>query len=195
LTVDFIKTGFDLRELYRTLVSTAAYQRTSVWTADPPPPELYVHAAIKTLTAEQLYDSVGRVLHRRPQTTNGANLNSPLLDPQRQAFIAKVQSSGRNFLEYQAGVLQALSLLNGSELAEATDPERSPILGSLNAPFFTENDRMAALFLAALSRQPAENEVKLCARRLASEPAGDRAAAYSDVLWSLLNSAEFALNH
>ncbi|HEY2410856.1 MAG TPA: DUF1549 and DUF1553 domain-containing protein [Pirellulaceae bacterium] len=196
LTADFIKTGFDLRELYRTLVSTAAYQRTSVWTADPPPPELYVHAAVKTLTAEQLYDSVSRVLHRRPQgAIRGANLNSPLLDPQRQAFIAKVQSSGRNFLEYQAGVLQALSLLNGGDLAEATDPERSPILGSLNAPFFTEKDRIAALFFAALSRQPAKNELQLCERRLVSDSAGDRAAGYSDILWTLLNSAEFALNH
>jgi hypothetical protein len=197
LTTYFIKTGFDLRELYRTLVSTAAYQRTSEWTADPqPPPELYVHAAVKTLTAEQLYDSISRVLHRRqPGSMNGTNPNGPLLDPRRQAFIAKVQSGGRNFLDYQAGVLQALSLLNGSDLAEATDPERSPILGSLQAPFFTEKDRIAALFLAALSRQPTENELKRCENRLASESAGDRAGAYGDILWTLLNSAEFALNH
>jgi len=125
---------------------------------------------------------------------NGA-VNSPLLNPQRQAFIAKVQSNGRNFLDYQAGVLQALSLLNGSELAEASDPERSPLLGSLNAPFFAEHDRLGALFLAVLSRQPAESELKLCEKRLASDSAADRASAYSDILWTLLNSAEFALNH
>jgi hypothetical protein len=186
LTDFFIKADFDLRELYRVLVSTAAYQRTSVWTAEPPPPELYVHASVKTLTAEQLYDSVSRVLHRR---------SSPLLDPQRQAFIAKVQSGGRNFLDYQAGVLQALSLLNGSELAEATDPELSPILNSLGAPFFTAEVRIAALFLTALSRQPTENELKRCASRFAPASASDPATAYADILWTLLNSAEFALNH
>jgi hypothetical protein len=197
LTSYFIKTGFDLRELYRTLASTDAYQRTSIWTTDPSPlPELYVHAAVKTLTADQLYDSVNRVLHRRQQTTvNGVNLTSPLLDPQRQAFIAKVQSSGRNFLEYQAGVLQALSLINGSELAEVTDPKRSSLLGSLDAPFFADSDRISSLFLATLSRKPAVIELKMCESHFAARSAADRAKSYADILWALLNSAEFALNH
>lgn len=195
LTTYFVSTGFDLRELYRTLVSTAAYQRTSVWTAEPiPPPELYVSMPLKTLTAEQLYDSVNRVLHRRSQgTMPGLNIASPLLDPQRQAFIAKVQSSGRNFLEYQAGVLQALTLLNGGDLAEATDPLKSPLLGSLEAPYFSENDRLQTLFLATLSRLPTQQELSFCQTKLA--PAGENAKNFADILWALLNSGEFALNH
>jgi Protein of unknown function (DUF1549)/Protein of unknown function (DUF1553) len=193
----FAGSGFDLRELYRTLTNSESYQRTSVWSADPPPPpELYVHMPVKTLTAEQLYDSVNRVLHRRTQSMmNGINVSSPLLDQQRQAFIAKVQSSGRNFLEYQAGVLQALSLLNGSDLAEATDPERSPLLGSLQAPFFSDDDRLRTLFLATYSRQPTEPELSIARAQLAKYSESDRARGYSDVLWALLNSAEFALNH
>jgi hypothetical protein len=151
---------------------------------------------VKTLTAEQLYDSVNRVLHRRTQSMmNGVNVASPLLDPQRQAFIAKVQSSGRNFLEYQAGILQALALLNGSDLAEATDPEKSPLLGSLQAPFFSDDDRLRTLFLATFSRQPTEGELSVCRRQLAKHSESDRARGYSDILWALLNSGEFALNH
>jgi hypothetical protein len=195
LTRYFIATGFDLRELYRTLTNTDAYQRTSVWASEPlPPPELYVHVPVKTLTAEQLYDSVNRVLHRRPQSMM-PNVVSPLVDPQRQAFIAKVQSSGRNFLEYQAGVLQALALLNGNDLSEATDPNRSPLLGSLAAPFFTDDDRLATLFLATYSRQPTAAELDICRAQLAKYSESDRPRGYSDVLWALLNSAEFALNH
>jgi Protein of unknown function (DUF1553)/Protein of unknown function (DUF1549) len=197
LTEYFVKVGFDLRELYRTLANTAAYQRTSQWTSEPaPPPELYVHMPVKTLTAEQLYDSVNRVLHRKPQSMMpGLNVNSPLLDPRRQAFIAKVQSSGRNALEYQAGILQALSLLNGNDLAEATDPEKSPLLGSIEAPFFTDDDRLRTLFLAVFTRQPTEEELTLCRAQLAKHSESDRGKAYSDVLWAVLNSAEFALNH
>jgi hypothetical protein len=195
LTAYFVQTGFDLRELYLTLTSTQAYQRSSQWTSEPAPPaELYVHMPVKTLTAEQLYDSVNRVLHRKPQSMM-ANVNSPLLDPQRQAFIAKVQSSGRNFLEYQAGVLQALSLLNGRDLAEATDPERSPLLGSLNAPFFTDDDRLKTLFVATFCREPAENELTICRQQLARYSSDERGKAYGDILWALLNGAEFALNH
>lgn len=197
LTAYFVSSGFDLRELYRTLANTETYQRTSIWTTEPAPPaELYAHMPVKTLTAEQLYDSVNRVLHRRPQSMmNGINVSSPLLDPQRQAFIAKVQSSGRNFLEYQAGVLQALALLNGSDLAEATDPERSPLLGSIAAPFFTDDDRLRAIFLATYSRQPTEGELSICRGQLGKYSESDRPKGYSDILWALLNSAEFALNH
>lgn len=193
----FVEVGFDLRELYRTLVSTAAYQRTSVWTQEPaPPPELYVHMPLKTLTAEQLYDSVNRVLHRAPQSAlPGVNVAIPLLDPQRQAFIAKVHSSGRNALEYQAGVLQALALLNGSDFAEATDPERSPLLGSLAAPFFGDDDRLQALYLATLARLPAADELALGRKQLEKYSTSERYKAYGDILWALLNCAEFAFNH
>jgi hypothetical protein len=197
LTEHFVNTGFDLRELYRTLANTETYQRSSIWTAEPPPaPELYAHMAVKTLTAEELYDSVNRVLHRKPQgMMPGVNIASPLLDPQRQAFIAKVQSSGRNAQEYQAGILQALTLLNGADLAEATHPERGPLLGSLEAPFLTDDDRLRTLFLATFSRQPTDDELSLCREQLAKYSDSDRAKAYSDILWALLNSAEFALNH
>jgi hypothetical protein len=197
LTIYFAKSGFDLRELYRTLANTQAYQRTSQWTGDAaPPPELYVHMSVKTLTADQLYDSVNRVLHRRTQSMMaGVNVNTPLLDPKRQTFIAKVHSSGRNFLEYQAGVLQALSLLNGNDLAEASDPEKSPLLGSVQAPFFTDDDRLRTLFLATYCRRPSEEELSVCRAQLAKYSEGERGKGFSDVLWALLNSAEFALNH
>src|SRR5207237_10743361 len=107
--------------------------------------------------------------------------------------IAKGQASGLNFLEYQAGVLQALALLNGGDLAEATDPERSPLLGSLEAPFLTDDDRLRTLFLATYSRQPTEPELSVCRGQLAKYPESDRAKGCGDVLWELLNSAEFAL--
>jgi hypothetical protein len=195
LTQYFVDVGFDMRELYRTLANTEAYQRTSVWTLEPAPPaELYVHMPVKTLTAEQLYDSVNRVLNRKPQGAM-AGVTSPLLDPQRQAFIAKIQSSGRNALDYQAGVLQALTLLNGADLAEATDPVRGPLLGSIEAPFLTDDDRLRTLFLATFSRQPTDEELTLCREQLKKYSESDRAKAYSDILWALLNSAEFALNH
>lgn len=190
----FVATGFDLKELYRTLTNTQTYQRTSLWQDSPAPPaELYVHRSVKTLSAEQLYDSVNRVLHRSAPGTG--TMASPLFDPARQAFIAKVQSSGRNFLDYQAGILQALALLNGRDLAEATDPERSPLIGSLAAPFFTADDRLQSLFLATYSRSPTDDEMQACRLQLAKYDQSAAGQAYSDILWALLNSAEFALNH
>jgi hypothetical protein len=196
LTEYFVTSGFDIRELLRTLASTETYQRTSQWTgAKQPPAELYACMPVKALTAEQLYDSVNRVLNRRGQGMMMGNVQSSLLDPQRQAFIAKMQVAGRSPLEYQAWVLQALTLLNGTDLAEATDPARSSLLGALEAPFLGEEDRLRTLFLATFSRPPTEEELTACKNLLANRSESDKAKAWSDILWALLNSAEFGLNH
>lgn len=196
LTQYFIETGFDLRELMRTLAQTQTYQRTSRWTAENVPHELYAHMPVKALSAEQLYDSLNRVLVRRNQgQMPGLNLRSPLLDPQRQQFLTKMQGQGRSPLEYQAGILQALTLLNGSDLAEATTSDRSPLLLALDAPVFDEGDRLDTLFLATLSRPPTADERALFLKHLASRQASDRPQAWSDLLWAVLNTAEFATNH
>ena len=125
----------------------------------------------------------------------GANLQSPLLDPDRQAFIAKMDVAGRSPLDYQAGVLQALTLLNGKDLADATHPERSPLLGAVEAPFLDDKQRIEALFLATLSRLPSDDESRICSAQLAERSASDHPEVWSDILWAVLNSAEFALNH
>lgn len=197
LTAYFVETGFDLRELYRTLANTQAYQRTSAWTAEKAaPPELYAHAAVKTLTAEQLYDSLNRVLSRKPQAMFPGQLaGSPLLDPQRQAFIGKMQSAARSPLDYQAGILQALTQMNGADIAEATDPQRSPLVGALEAPIFGDADRIKAVVMATLSRQPSEEEMSLFTAHLGKYSPSEKQKGLSDILWALLNTAEFSLNH
>lgn len=188
----FVDSGFNLRELYRTLTQTQTYQRTSEWTTQPAPPaELFARMPLKALSGDQLYDSLNRILNRTPAQAAG----SPLLDPQRQAFVARVESTGRSPLDYEAGVLQALTLLNGADIAEATDGQRSPLLGGVDAPWLTGEERIEALFLATLSRPPTEEERRACLASLENRSPGERGKQLGDVLWALLNSAEFAFNH
>ena len=196
LTDYFIDSGFDLRELFRTIAMTQTYQRTSRWTSVPPPVELYAHMPVKALSAEQLYDSLNRVLARRGGgQMPGLNLRSPLLDPQRQQFMIKMQSQARSPLDYQAGVLQALTLLNGADLAEATTAERGPLLLALDTPLFAEGDRLETMFLATITRQPTDHEREVFLKHIASRSPSEKGKAWSDALWALLNTAEFATNH
>jgi hypothetical protein len=55
-------------------------------------------------------------------------------------------------------------------------------------------DVIETLYLATLSRRPSETEAK---RLLAHvDAAGNETRkAYSDILWALMNSSEFTLNH
>ncbi|WP_254513599.1 DUF1549 domain-containing protein [Anatilimnocola floriformis] len=196
LTQYFIESGFDLRELFRTIAMTQAYQRTSRWTSAPPPVELYAQMPVKALSAEQLYDSLNRVLARRGAgQMPGLNVRSSLLDPQRQQFLIKMQGQGRSPLDYQAGVLQALTLLNGADLTEATTAERGPLLLALDSPLFAEGDRLETMFLATLTRTPSSPERELFLKHVNSRSPSEKGKAWSDVLWALLNTAEFATNH
>jgi hypothetical protein len=106
-----------------------------------------------------------------------------------------MEAGGRSPLEYQAGILQALTSMNGGEASEATDPQRSPLLGALEAPFLADADRVETLFLATLSRLPAEEERSLFVGHLEQSSPGERQKAWSNILWALVNSAEFSLNH
>jgi hypothetical protein len=66
------------------------------------------------------------------------------------------------------------------------------LLGALAAPFFTSNDRIETLFLATVSRKPTEKESSIFA---ADGTEKLDAADQADLLWALLNSAEFRFNH
>jgi hypothetical protein len=63
----------------------------------------------------------------------------------------------------------------------------------LDSPLFTTEERVETLFLGTLSRQPSEGELQLFVAHVNDSSA--QRDALGDVLWALLNSAEFALNH
>ena len=151
---------------------------------------------MKSLTADQLYDSLNRILARRSQgQMPGLNLRSPLLDPQRQQFLTKMQTQGKSPLDYQAGILQALTLINGADLAEATTAERGPLLLALDSPLFAEGDRLETMFLATITRPPTANERDVFLKHVNGRSPSEKNKAWSDVLWALLNTAEFGTNH
>lgn len=197
LTQYFVQTEFDLRELLRMLAGTQAYQLSSRVGDQLPPPELFAAMAIKPLTAEQLYDSLERALLRgSPAAGMFAGPGDRLFNPRRLAFVGKMQSQSRSATDYSAGVLQALTLMNGTDAAEASDANQSGLLAALKAPIFNDQERLEILVMATLSRLPSPEEQAEFSEYLRNgDLGGSSEQALSDVLWALLNSAEFALNH
>ncbi len=196
----FVDTSFDVRNLLRTLAATKAYQLSSESAGDAPDrPELFARMAIKTLTAEQLYDCLTEAMRKREGANQftGQAVGFRGFDQNRQSFLAKFGVASQAAAEYEAGIPQALTLMNGRLVREATDLANSDILVAMDAPFFaSEADRVETLFLSTLSRLPTDQErgkfVTYVERRAAEN---QRRKALGDILWALLNSAEFALNH
>jgi hypothetical protein len=199
----FVRSGYDLQQLWRTLASTRAYQLSS--RHDDPKsaaPHLFARMLPKPLTPEQLFDSF--VVLSPSVTAAGApmmaaiNASASSLDedPNRMEFVRRMRPPPGEATEYRAGTLQALMLMNGRTTTGATNPDTSSLVGALEAPFMTDKDRIEALFLATLSREPDDDERAMFTEALAEckEPK-DRSAALSDMFWALLNSTEFAFNH
>lgn len=64
---------------------------------------------------------------------------------------------------------------------------------TLAAPEVRDAEAVEELFLATLSRPPDGDEARSALDHLRSNP--DRVAGLADVLWALINTREFALNH
>lgn len=199
LAAYFVETGYDANRLIRVLAQTRAYQLSSRSTAGGDDRgELFARMAIKSLSAEQLYDCLIEAMRRRQTVVAGGARFASIqgFDPVRQTFLARFRAPGQGATEYEGGIPLALTLMNGATIRQATDLSQSDLLVALDAPFFSTEERVEVLFLSTLSRPPSSQEREQFVSYVdrAQRGAGSR-QALSDILWALLNTAEFALNH
>ena len=198
LAGQFIQSNFDLQELFRTIALSRAY-RLSSGAEDINETRLdwFAQMNVKMLSAEQVYDCI--TVATMPGST-GENSATGLVDrfgnSSREAFLREFRTPSGRTTEYQGGIPQALTLMNGSLVDGATGLQSSGLLKSLEAPFFSRDQRIEILYFATLARPPKPSERVLLEEYISAEATGDQQRqALSDVLWALLNSAEFTMNH
>jgi hypothetical protein len=197
LSRQFAGHKFDVKYIIRAITRSKTYQRTSALTHESQKePRLFARMAVRGLTPEQLFDSLARAIGyldptRQPGQPVFVNQRSPRTD-----FLTRFASSDRE-VERQTSILQALTLMNGRLVADATSLEKSKTLTAVaEAPFFDTPGRIDALYLATLTRHPRQDELdRLTAYVNGGGPRHDSRAALADVFWALLNSSEFFLNH
>jgi hypothetical protein len=199
LARDFAASNFDLRRLQRALVLTKTYQLSSRSEENDPSRGLYfAQMNIKSFTAEQLYDCIA-VAARQETSVAGPVDQTGLLrfsDMTRQGFIEQFRAPAGQATDYHAGIPQALTLMHGGLVHSATDVATSGLLKSLAAPFLSDDQRLDAMFLSTLPRYPSDAERQLMLQQVAAAATeAERQQALGDILWALLNSAEFTFNH
>jgi hypothetical protein len=196
LSAQFAAGGFDVKQLIRALCNTQAYQRTSKPIAGnrDVSPELFSRMAVKVLTPEQLFDSLVQILgapnqanlRRNPAVAAAARLRN--ITP-RTLFVAFFKGDeNAEPTEYQAGIPQVLRMMNSPQLNNTT--MLTPILKSGKTP----EQVVEHLYLTTLSRRPTAHELQRTLA-LVHKHADEPRQAYGDILWALLNSSEFTLNH
>jgi hypothetical protein len=210
LAREFADHQFDLKFLIRALTATRAYQLSSaaVGKAQDDPP-LFDRMALRAMTGEQLFDSLEMATGYR-DSGSGNDLLSAITGGKRSAraeFLTKFANPTERPAKVQMSILQALALMNGKVITDATSLEQSETLAAvLDAPFLTTAERIETLYLATLSRKPTAKELERADRFVADAVKRAQGAtapaqaviynnALADVFWVLLNSSEFALNH
>lgn len=209
----FIDSGFDLKELVRVITTSKAYQLS----AQPNEHNLadrqnYSRFYTRRMQAEVLLDAIDDVCG---STTRFANLPAgtravALPDNSYNKASAFLRVFGRPNSQsvcecervQSSSLGQSLHLLNSNELKTKLRTGRAATFASSKD---ADEAAVRSLYVAALSRQPSDDELKTSLTYLA-EPvlaANDKPIAakqarkqnFQDLIWAILNTKEFLFNH
>jgi hypothetical protein len=183
----FVDQGYDVKFLLRAIVGSQTYQRTSRQPSGEAPPSLFASMPVQGFSAEQAARSLALIVgteavNQQPVAGVADELSSLLSRP------------GESPTQRQTTILQALALMNGRTTAAAINVQNGSLIAAIvDFPAMSPRDRIESLYLGTLSRPPREHELARLEAYVSG--AADPAAAYGDVLWALLNCAEFGCNH
>jgi hypothetical protein len=188
----FVQSGYDLRWLMGGICKSRVYQRECVQ-VDPNDPEpMPGLRVVKTLTPEQVFNSLEQALLLPVSRVDGSARFNGL----RTQLIARMNEAASTHPdEFRAGIPQALLLMNGRLTAEATSLDESRTLrGVLDAPFLNTEQKLSTLYLATFSRLPRPEEQQFLLNHVRDQKADtDQHRAFAEIFWGLLNSPEFVL--
>ncbi|QGJ68364.1 Hypothetical protein PBC10988_0230 [Planctomycetales bacterium 10988] len=202
----FTEQGYDQKKLIRWIVSTEAYGLSSRVTpgneADHPESGIYPLFSrfyIRQMEPEVLYDSL--LTATLPSSVSSEVLLQTRIEHQQtrldwvQQFVVTFNTEeNTEDSTFDGSVSQALMMMNGPFMEEATAMTPGSFLHQLAYQPGKPTDKYNHLFLAALGRPPARSEMNF-AQRFQRSHGGDLLSGMQDVWWVLLNSNEFIMNH
>jgi hypothetical protein len=202
LCVGFTANDYDIQWLFRTITSTRAYQRAVGQRQPGDSTPAFASAVPTRLRSDQIYSAVQKVLGVEgiggrggmPGMNQGNNMaflrGLAGQDPGRFAFF---QLFNFDPSTPQADIIgtvpQALFMMNSPLVAQLINGNAGTVLSKTLREYPDDLDALSEVYLRALSREPADDELAICREHIAS--ATSRQQAYEDILWSLLNSSEF----
>jgi hypothetical protein len=219
LVNDFVTHGHDVRQLIRTIMNSATYQRSAVSLKESRADDrFYSHYLIRRLPAEVVLDAYSQVtgvptpftelhigasggtaatklypLGTRALQLPDSLLVSPFLDSFGRPERGQTCSCER---QQDASVSQALHLNNGRTLNDKLRDKNSRVARWVEAKLDDE-EAVRRLFLLALCRAPTDAEMqkfKCALAEAARGSAGSRREVLEDLFWAVLTSREFLFN-
>ncbi|QDU53931.1 DUF1549 and DUF1553 domain-containing protein [Aeoliella mucimassa] len=201
LAKEFRESSFDLKQLMRWIVLSEPYQLSSRMTRDnqSDDPNLgarpkFSHFYLRQMQAEQLYESL------LTATSAADSIAYDQREEMKQRWLRQFNTAfgtddNAEATTFNGSIPQALMMMNGDLVKKATECEPGSFLHKIATSDDLNNaQRVDHLFLAALAREPAREELVICNKLLVARE-GQAPEALRDVWWALLNSNEFILIH
>jgi len=191
LTGAFRGTDYDIKELFRAITNSESYQRRYDQVrrdGEGPQP---IAACPVPLRADVLWDSLEHVLgslgSSQFHTRGGKRFNTSILEGKFKAefdFDPSLKSE-----EVEGTIPQSLFLMNNVDLNKRIQAAGKNLLGRVLADSPEDAAAVSRLYLRALARRPTDRELLKCRAYIAGIE--NRAEAFEDILWALINSTEF----
>ena len=205
----FVRSRYDLRWLHRTILNSRTYQQVSATSPESAADRAnYAAFPLRRPPAEVLLDALNAATgtaekmdmkyHHWPDEMRAVEVPFP----PRNAFVSFVLETygrpKRNAAvqcdcerEGGASVFQVLTLANHPRVWEKVRDPSGRVAKLLKET--PAERRIDELFLATVSRPPTDAERKACAKYLAAADSPEK--GLQGVLWSLINTREFLLQH
>ncbi|MGH7202175.1 MAG: DUF1549 and DUF1553 domain-containing protein, partial [Planctomycetaceae bacterium] len=201
LARQFIENGYSRKWAIRTIMNSRLYQLSSRKNEFNAEDDIYnSHAMTRLLTAEQLLDAICQVTGV-PETFAGLPVGTravELADPPTDHYFLKIFGQPQREMACQcersteSNLSQALQMINGPVVHGKLRDENGRIAQLMKAGQ-SDEEIIETLYLAALCRRPAPEEMEAAKRHIAQGE--DRRLALEDVGWAVLNSKEFLFQH
>jgi hypothetical protein len=205
LTVDFVKSGYDVRHMIRLIMSSQAYALSSTPNESNAEDEIdYSHNIPRRLAAEQMLDCQYEVSGMTASFTGypkGMRAEQiPGAQPSRKPSAAEVflTTFGKPPRELacecerssDTTLGQTFQLISGREIGRMIAGSDNRI-GKMVGEGKSDEQIIGDLYWTALTRAASDTEMKAMVAHVVA--AKDRRAGLEDVLWALLNAKEFVL--
>jgi hypothetical protein len=212
LVDDFVAHKYDVKHLIRTIMSSAAYARSSTPVAGNEFDTKFLsHYVVKRLSAEVLLDAISRVTEVAtpfpgyPTGWRSLQLPDSKVDNTFLTSFGRPERLSTCSCERSAepSVSQALNLSNGPMLNDKLRSDQGAVARAAASPA-SDAEIVDALYRAALSRPPTDEERAHLLPVLAEAAKGltdpkevvsARRQAIEDLYWATLTAKEFLFNH
>jgi hypothetical protein len=195
LSGSFRGSDYDTKALLRAILNSEAYQR-QIRLGESPEEHLMFAAVYPTrLRADALYQSLtgalGQMnpvgpggLGRRPPGPFGRFLGFEFQFKQEFNFDPSSRPE-----EVEGSVPQALMMMNSPQINQKIRATGTNLLARILSSYSDNDEALRVVYLRALARRPTDRELERCREHIRT--AGSRDEGFEDILWALLNSAEF----